>query len=45
MINEGCLTSPKPLSGETSPLCSVINRIYVIAQSNTTFDSVITVKR
>ena len=24
-------------SGEISPLCSLINRIYIIAQSNTTF--------
>jgi hypothetical protein len=24
-------------SGATSPLCSAINRMYIIAQSNTTF--------
>jgi len=39
------VTSRKPFSVETCPLCSIINRIYVIAQYNTTFDLVITIKR
>jgi len=31
-------------SGETSPLCSINNRIYIIVQSNTNVYSVITIK-
>jgi hypothetical protein len=34
-----------PFSGETSAFCSVINSIRTIAQSNTTFYEVITIKR
>ena len=43
-MNENSAKNIYKFSSETVPLCSMINRIYIIAQSNTTFYQVITIK-